>query len=153
MLSVFPGWNANAGRENILKSADAVHFFNRRFEQTFHGYSDESSAKELSREKKTERVAAHRREGGGGVSHDTRTNFQPTSTLTFPYDLLTGLEESEGRVRNYVVISASGEIIGLTPGKNGRILRRLKNYTNQRQPLKETFRVSTRLVDDLPCNV
>lgn len=49
--------------------------------------------------------------------------FQRTSTLTFLYDLLTGLEESEreGRgegekERNYVVISASGEIISLTPG-------------------------------------
>lgn len=74
-----------------MKSADAVHFFNRRFEQTFHGYSDESSAKELSREKKTERVT--RRVGEIARYSD----FQPTSTLTFPYDLLTGLEESEGK--------------------------------------------------------
>lgn len=85
MLSVFPGWNANAGRENILKSADAVHFFNRRFEQTFHGYSDESSAKELSREKKTERVAAHRREGGRGsiarYSDKFPTNINPDLSL------------------------------------------------------------------------
>ena len=53
--------------------------------------------------------------------------FQRTSTLTFLYDLLTGLEERErererkgGREgekeRNYVIISASGEIISLTPG-------------------------------------
>lgn len=47
--------------------------------------------------------------------------FQRTSTLTFLYDLLTGLEERERkgereRERNYVVISASGEIISLTPG-------------------------------------
>ena len=53
--------------------------------------------------------------------------FQRTSTLTFLYDLLTGLEERERererkggwegeKERNYVIISASGEIISLTPG-------------------------------------
>lgn len=130
-----------------MKSADAVHFFNRRFEQTFHGYSDESSAKELSREKKTERPSSTQ-EGGGIARYSDKfpTNINPDLSL---YDLLTGLEESEGRVRNYVVISASGEIIGLTPGKNGRILRRLKKShetTVERN-------ISTRLVNDPLCNV
>ena len=55
--------------------------------------------------------------------------FQRTSTLTFLYDLLTGLQRERERERererggrggekerNYVIISASGEIISLTPG-------------------------------------
>lgn len=58
--------NANAGHENMLKSADSVHFFNRRFEQTFHGYSDESSAKELFREKQTEREKERESNTQGG---------------------------------------------------------------------------------------
>ena len=129
MLSLFPG--RTAGTRKYLEKRRRRAFFQSTFSSK-HSTDIRMSHQRKSFPARKRRRESNTRSGGEGrVSHDTRTNFQATSTLTFPYDLLTGLRK-RAKARNYVVISASGEIIGLTPkmpGKHGRISRRLK-YTN-----------------------